>query len=130
MVAEDRWQALVEASAALHVALVEWMTAATPQTLAAVEDAARYYTRGLAYVIGLRGAQRYAMSLGAYRRATARLHALTATLSAAPSVDAADTEFLQRVAADQAAAGRAHEIAAADVVAAVKQARAQEQGGT
>ena len=55
MVAEDRWQALVEASAALHVALVEWMTAATPQTLAAVEDAARYYTRGLAHVIGLRG---------------------------------------------------------------------------
>ena len=127
---EDPWKALAESSDALQVALVEWMAAATPQTLVAVEDAARQYTVGLAEVIGLPAAQRHAMSLAAYQRATERLAALRATLRVVSSVDAADTEFLQQVVADQAAAGRAYEEAGAEVVAAVEKARAQEEGGT
>ena len=127
---EDRWTALAASSDALQVALVEWMAAATPQTLAAVEEAGRRYTIRLGHVIGLPAARRYAMSLAAYQGATERLNALKATLAVVPSVDAADTEFLQQVVADQAAAGRAYEAAGADVVAAVKKALAQEEGGT
>ncbi len=106
------------------------MAASTPQTLTALDDAAQRYTTGLTHVIGRPAAQRHAMSLAAYQRATERLAALRATLGVVPSVDAADTEFLQQVVADQAAAGRAYEAAAAEVVAAVEKARAQEEGGT
>ena len=123
---EDHWKALAESSDALQVALVEWMAASAPQTLAALEDAARQYTTGLTHVIGRPAAQRHATSLAAYQRATERLAALRATLGVVPSMDAADTEFLQQVIADQAAAGRAYEAAATDVVAAVEQAMARD----
>ena len=126
MGSEDRWQALAASSDALQVALVAWMAASTPQTLGALDDAARQYTTGLTHVIGRPAAQRHAVSLAAYQRATERLAALRATLSVFPSMDAADTEFLQQVIADQAAAGRAYEAAATDVVAAVEQARARD----
>ncbi len=125
---QDRWKALGESSDALQAALVEWTSAATPQTLAAVEEAARRYTVGLAHIIGGSAADRHAMSLAAYQRATERLTALKATLRVVPSVDAADTEFLRQVVVDQAAAGEAYEAAGADVVAAVEKARAQEKG--
>ena len=120
---EERWQVLAESSDALQVALVEWMAASTPQTLMALDEAARQYTTGLTPVIGRPAAQRHATSLAAYQRATERLAALRATLGVVPSVGAADTEFLQQVVADQAAAGRAYEAAATEVVAAVEQAR-------
>ena len=126
---EDHWKAVADSSDALQVALVEWMAAATPRTLAAVDDAARRYTLGLTDVIGLPAAQKYALSLAAYQRATERLNALKATLSVVPSVDTADTEFLRQVVADQVAAGQAHEAAAADVLDALEKARAQEEGG-
>ncbi len=77
-------------------------------------------------MIGRPAAQRHAVSLRAYQRATERLAALRATLGVVPSMDAADTEFLQQVVADQAAAGRAYEAAATEVVAAVEQARAHD----
>ncbi len=67
----------------------------------ALDDAARQYTTGLTHVIGRPAAQRHAMSLAAYQGATERLAALRATLAVVPSVDAADTEFLQQVIADQ-----------------------------
>ncbi len=123
---EDRWQALAESSEALQVALVAWMAASTPQTLVALDDAARRYTTGLADVIGRPAAQRHAASLGAYQRATERLAALRATLGVVPSMNTADTEFLQQVVADQATAGRAYEAAVADVVAAVEKTRARD----
>ena len=116
---EDHCKALAEYDA-VQVALVEWMERATRQTPAAVEEAARRFTNGLVGVIGRPAARRYAATLWAYRQATVRLHALRATFSAAPFVDAADTESLRQVVADQAEAGRAHEAAAADVVAAVE----------
>ena len=120
---EDRWQTLAESSEVLQVALVEWMAASTPQTLGALDDAARQYTTGLADVIGRSAAERHAMSLRAYQRATERLAALRATLGVVPSVNTADTEFLQQMVADQATAGRAYEAAAAEVVAAVERAK-------
>ena len=126
---EDHWTALAASSDALQVALVAWMAASTPQTLGALDDAARRYTTGLTHVIGRPAAQRHAVSLAAYQRATERLAALRATLGVVPSMDAADTEFLRCVVADQAAAGRAYEAAGADVVAAVEQAKAHEKGG-
>ena len=124
---QDRWEALAESSDALQAALVEWTSAATPQTLAVVEDAARRYTRVLARLIGGPAAERHARSLAAYQRATERLTALKSTLHVMPSVDAADTEFLRQVVADQAAAGQAYEAAGTDVVAAVERARADEK---
>ncbi len=127
---EGRWKALAESSDALQVALVEWMAAATPQTVGALFDAARRYTDGLTHVIGRPAAQRHAQNLAAYQRATERLAALRATLGVVPSLATAATEYLQPVVEDQAAAGRAYEAAAADVVAAVEKARAQEEGGT
>ena len=134
MEGDKHWQALAASSDALQVALVEWMAAATAQTLLAVEGAARQYTAGLTDVIGLPAAERHATSLAAYLRATENLNALRATLAVVPSVGAADTEFLQQLVADQAAAGRAYEAAAADVVAAVERAKARgtepdEKGG-
>ncbi len=66
------------------------------------------------------------MSLRAYQRATERLAVLRATLGVVPSMNTADTEFLQQVVADQATAGRAYEAAAADVVAAVEKTRARD----
>ena len=124
---EDRWTALAESSDALQVALIAWADAATPQTMVAVHDAAKQYTTGLADVIGHPAAQKYAESLAAYRRAIERLHALKATLAIVPSMDAADTEFLKQVVADQATAGRAYGAAGAEVLAAVTKARDDER---
>ncbi len=63
MVNEDRWKALAESSDALQVALAEWMAAATPRTIAAVDDASQQYTTGLAGVLDRPVAQMYAVAL-------------------------------------------------------------------
>ncbi len=123
---EERWKAQAEATAALGVAIAEWMAGATPQTLAAVEEASRKYTISLARVVGLQVAQSLAEALGAFQRATERLDALKATLSAAPSVDAADREFLQQVAADQVEAERAYKVVGAATLEALERARARD----
>ena len=125
---EDRWTALAASSDALQVALVAWMAAATVQTLGALDDAARQYTVGLTAVIGRRAAERHAVALRDYQRATEHLAALRATLAVVPSVTAEDATFLEQVISDQAAAGRAYEAAGADVVAAVEQARERAKG--
>ena len=123
---EDRWTALAASSDALQVALVAWMAAATVQTLGALDDAAQEYTAGLSAVIGRRAAERHAVALRAYQRATEHLAALRATLAVVPSVTEADAAFLEQVIADQAAAGRVFETAGAEVVAALTRARDNE----
>ena len=126
---EDHWKALAESRDAVQVALVEWMATETPQTPAAVEEAARRYTTRLADVLGLRASRRYALTLWVYRRATVRLHTLKATLTVAACVDCEGTAFQSRdLIADQAAAGQMHEAAGVAVVAAIEQARAHEEG--
>jgi hypothetical protein len=123
----DRWTALAASSDALQVALAAWMAAATPRTMLDVDSAAREYTTGLADVIDRSVAQMYGRTLGAYRRATERLHALRATLAVVSTVSAKDTEFLRQVVADQATAGRVFKAAGAEVLAAVEKARDDER---
>ena len=125
---EDRWTALATSSEALQVALVAWMAAATVQTLGALDDAAQQHTAGLTAVIGRRAAERHAVALRNYQRATEHLAALRATLAVVPSVTGEDTAFLEQVISDQAEAGRAYQVAGADVVTAVEQARERAKG--
>ena len=123
--ADQDWQALARSSDALHVALVAWMAAGTPQAWLVVDGAAQWHTDGLAGP----AAENYGRRLWAYRRAIERLHALRASMALTPSVNAEDAEFMKQLVADQTAAGRAFEAAGTEVVAVVEQARAYEKGG-
>ncbi len=123
---EERWKALAEADAAVEAAVAHRERKETRQARAAVKEAARVYTICLAHVIGLPAAQRYAISMQAYRDAIDRSASLNATMSMKPSKDAADVAALVDVAEEQIAAEAAFKRASTEVVTAVERAKARD----
>ncbi len=125
---EERWKAATEANDAVEAAVAELERENTPRTHAAVDVATQKYMLCLAHVVGVLPVQRWANRMRAYREAIDRTTRLNATMSSTKvTMDAADRKFLMDAAEEQIAAMDAFHIAAAEVVAAVEKARADDK---
>ena len=125
---EERWKAVTEANDAVEAAVAELERENTLQTRAALDVATNKYMTCLAHVIDVLPVQMWANRMRAYRGAIDRTTRLNATMSATKvKMDAADRTFLMDAAEEQIAAADACKIAAAEVVAAVEKARADDK---
>ncbi len=84
------------------------------------------YVQRLSPVIGQVEAFRFEASLRAHQDAIDRLETLNSALSALPAMDNADRKLLQQLTEEQAAAGKAFEVARVALDAALQRARAHD----
>ena len=130
----ELWSALADATDAVQAATDAYERAPTPQTREAMDAAFHEYVQRLIPVIGTAKAFEYQAGLATFEDAIERLEKLNATLSVLPSIDEADRTLQQTLTEEQAAAGKAFEVARVALDAELQRARAldnepDEKGG-